>query len=164
MIVDPVVICFSFRFPSFFLFSERGDLDQALKYYHLSIEKQPNYVEALCNVGVIYKNHGRLSLAIEYYQRALKTNPNFLIASNNLAIALTDLGTQVKNEGKLDESVGLYKSALFYNSKYPAAWYNLGVAYSERQRPDESKLCYEMAVLFDPKCAGQQQGRGNLLR
>jgi len=28
-----------------------------------------------------------------------------------------------------------------------------GVAYAEKCRFDDSKVCYEMAVLFDPKCA-----------
>lgn len=67
----------------------------------------------------------------------------------------------MKNEGHLEEGVSYYKRALHWNSKYPAAWYNLGVAYAERMRPDDAKLSYEMATLFDPKCA---EAYNNLVR
>lgn len=58
------------------------------------------YVEAYCNMGVIYKNTARLQEAVAYYEKALVLNPNFTIARTNMAIALTDLGTKVKSEGK----------------------------------------------------------------
>jgi protein O-GlcNAc transferase len=59
------------------------------------------YVEAYCNMGVIYKNTGRLEEAVAYYEKALALNPNFSIARTNMAIALTDLGTKVKAEGNV---------------------------------------------------------------
>jgi len=135
-----------------------------MKHYQMAVERNPSYVEALCNIGVIYKNSGELSLAIEYYDRALKSNPNFTIANSNLAIALTDMGTQVKNEGKLEEGIQYYKRALHHHSKYPAAWYNLGVAYAEKCRFDDAKVCYEMAVLFDNHCAEAFNNLGVIMK
>ena len=59
------------------------------------------YVEAYCNMGVIYKNTGRLEEAVTYYEKALALNPNFTIARTNMAIALTDLGTKMKSGGNI---------------------------------------------------------------
>ena len=82
--------------------------------YEMAILHQPQYPEALVNLGVIHKNQGRIEDAIAYYearslllcflllsnscifcspsQRALQANKNFTLASRNLAIAYTDLG------------------------------------------------------------------------
>jgi hypothetical protein len=38
-----------------------------------------------------------------------------------------------------------------------------GVAYAEKCRFDDSKVCYEMAVLFDPKCAEAYNNLGTQL-
>jgi tetratricopeptide (TPR) repeat protein len=147
----------------------------------MAVERNPKYVEALCNIGVIYKNSGQLDSAIQYYEKALgmlfhfklasssvlifalalrsdllrfaAVNANFVIANNNLAIAFTDMGTKVKNEGDIDTGLKYYKQALVHNAKYPAAWYNLGVAYAELGRLDEAIVAYELAVNFNPKCA-----------
>ena len=99
---------------------------QALQYYNAAIQHNKFYVEAYCNVGVIYKNVGQLEAAITFYDKvraamshaqsfgvaffitpnshgqhqALSINPNFAIAKSNMAIALTDYGTFIKNQGK----------------------------------------------------------------
>jgi tetratricopeptide (TPR) repeat protein len=103
-----------FSFTSLKRYSEEGQFGDALKNYTSSIEYNPYYVEAYCNIGVIYKNMGKLELAIQYYEKALAVSPNFQIAKSNLAIALTDLGTKVKNEGNL--KVGFLVRIHFKNS------------------------------------------------
>jgi protein O-GlcNAc transferase len=82
-------------------FSEANHFDDALLYYSKAIEANAMYVEAYCNMGVIYKNTGRLEEAVVYYEKALALNPNFTIARTNMAIALTDLGTKMKSEGNV---------------------------------------------------------------
>lgn len=82
-------------------YSEAGRYNEALLYYHKATECNRLYVEAYCNIGVIYKNSGKLEEAITYYDKALSLNPNFAIARNNMAIALTDLGTKYKTSGEI---------------------------------------------------------------
>ena len=72
-----------------------GRYEEALRGYQSALARNPYYVEAYCNIGVIYKNLGVLEAAVSYYEKALSVNPNFKIARNNMAIALTDLGTKV---------------------------------------------------------------------
>jgi tetratricopeptide (TPR) repeat protein len=42
---------------------------QALQYYNAAIQHNKFYVEAYCNVGVIYKNVGQLEAAITFYDK-----------------------------------------------------------------------------------------------
>ena len=90
-------------------YSELGQYELALDGYQAALLRNPYYVEAYCNIGVIYKNLGNLDSAVYYYDKALSVNPNFRIARNNMAIALTDLGTRVKNDGEIKKSIEHYK-------------------------------------------------------
>lgn len=53
--------------------------DQALEHYQRAIQIQPNYPQAHCNMGVIYKERGELEVAISCYEKALVASPNFAI-------------------------------------------------------------------------------------
>ena len=89
-----------------------GKYDEALDGYQQALLRNPYYVEAYCNIGVIYKNLGDLDKAVFYYDKALAVNPNFRIARNNMAIAFTDLGTKVKNYGEIKKSIDHYKRVI----------------------------------------------------
>jgi protein O-GlcNAc transferase len=91
-----------------------GRYQEALNGYQAALQRNPCYVEAYCNIGVIYKNLGNLETAVHYYEKALTINPNFKIVRNNMAIALTDLGTKVKNDGDIAKSIDHYKKVYFF--------------------------------------------------
>lgn len=88
---------------------ETGNYEKALEAYNKALEKNPEYVEVYCNIGVIYKNLGNTHKAVEFYENALKLAPNFKIARDNLAVALTDIGTLFKQEGNTREAIDLYQ-------------------------------------------------------
>jgi protein O-GlcNAc transferase len=50
------------------LHSEQLRFDEALECYQRALELCPQYVEALCNCGVIFKNRGQLEAAIQHYE------------------------------------------------------------------------------------------------
>jgi tetratricopeptide (TPR) repeat protein len=50
------------------LHSEQQQFDSALDCYQRALELCPQYVEALCNCGVIFKNRGMLEAAIQHYE------------------------------------------------------------------------------------------------
>eukprot|EP00291_Cryptomonas_curvata_P029734 CAMPEP_0172213218 /NCGR_PEP_ID=MMETSP1050-20130122/37465_1 /TAXON_ID=233186 /ORGANISM="Cryptomonas curvata, Strain CCAP979/52" /LENGTH=787 /DNA_ID=CAMNT_0012894015 /DNA_START=137 /DNA_END=2497 /DNA_ORIENTATION=- len=133
--------------------AEAGDVGEAICAYTAALRHCPAYPEAHNNLGVIYKNLGRLPEAVEAYRRCLQINPNIQLASQNLALALSDLGTEVKGQGRLAEAIGLYQQALFHNPRSADAMYNLGVAYAEGCEPEKACVCYELAAHFNPRCA-----------
>jgi len=135
-----------------------------LRGYQSALARNSQYVEAYCNIGVIYKNIGVLEAAVSYYEKALSYNPNFKIARNNMAIALTDLGTKIKNEGDIQKSIEHYKKALVYNAQYPDAFYNLGVAYGEMGEIDKAIVCYELGIHFNPMCCEAYNNLGVIFK
>ena len=53
-----------------------GRFEEALNGYQSALKRNPYYVEAYCNIGVIYKNTGKLKSAVFYYKKALVINPS----------------------------------------------------------------------------------------
>ena len=56
-------------------YEERGELEEAKRYYLKAIEIQPDYVEALEQMAIILETEGRIEEATEYFRSALKINP-----------------------------------------------------------------------------------------
>ena len=51
--------------------------DVALEHYKRAVALLPNYPQAHCNMGVIFKERGELELAISCYEKALSYSPNY---------------------------------------------------------------------------------------
>jgi tetratricopeptide (TPR) repeat protein len=54
-----------------------NDLDSAVFFYNKTLQKEPRYVEAWHNLGMINELKGEKYQAIQYYRKALKYNPDF---------------------------------------------------------------------------------------
>ncbi|MDR0802635.1 tetratricopeptide repeat protein [Fluviicola sp.] len=61
---------------------KQNDLDSATYFYNKTLQKEPRYVEAWHNLGLIYETKGEKYLAIQYYRKALKYNPDFTISND----------------------------------------------------------------------------------
>ena len=59
-------------------------LEDAIENYRRALAVQPDYLDALNNLGVVLKRMGRFEEAVECYQTALKTNPNHVDVLTNL--------------------------------------------------------------------------------
>lgn len=80
-----------------FLYWGKGDLDEAIKEYQMSIEYDPNYDIAYNNLAVIYLDDlGRVQKAIELFKKSIECNPNYALAHFNLARAITITGDKIE--------------------------------------------------------------------
>ncbi|MGC8815517.1 MAG: tetratricopeptide repeat protein [bacterium] len=66
-------------------------LDEALKYYQLLLELNPNHKMGLFELGGIYSNLGNLEEAIKCWQKIISIDPHFTRAHFNLALAYSKL-------------------------------------------------------------------------
>lgn len=62
-------------------------LDEALRYYQLLLELNPNHKMGLFELGGIYSNLGNLEEAIKCWQKIISIDPHFTRAHFNLALA-----------------------------------------------------------------------------
>ncbi|XP_051132063.1 probable UDP-N-acetylglucosamine--peptide N-acetylglucosaminyltransferase SPINDLY [Andrographis paniculata] len=118
-----------------------------------AIKLQPENACALTHCGILYKDEGRLVEAAEMYQKALKADPSYKLASECLAIVLTDLGTGLKLAGNTQDGIQKYYEAIKIDPRYAPAYYNLGVVYSEMMQYDTALSCYEKAAIERPMYA-----------
>jgi len=54
-----------------------SDLDSARYFYEVTLEKEPTYVEAWHNLGVVYEDQNEPTKALQCYSKALKYDPKF---------------------------------------------------------------------------------------
>ena len=99
--------------------------EDAAKAYKKAVEINPQFAQALNNLGYCYKEMRFWSYAIEYYKKALDIwpeNPNYHY----------NIGNAYTHKGLYDEAFESYKRAVGLDPNFAKAHYNLGKAYLRR--------------------------------
>jgi predicted O-linked N-acetylglucosamine transferase (SPINDLY family) len=94
----------------------QNDLVGAAQAFEQAVLLKSDYVEALNNLGIVYKDMGNYALGIDYFKRALELAPNYASCFSNLLFCLSH-----------DDSVNtldLFDTHLYYAQLYeqPARW------------------------------------------
>jgi len=118
-------------------------LEQASQSYQNAIAMDPNFCEAICNLGNVQKQNGQFELAIESFDRALQLKPESALVHTNRGVALEKMG-------RLSEAIVSHQRAISLNGEFAQAHYNLGVAYQEAMQLDQALACYEQALKLEP--------------
>jgi predicted O-linked N-acetylglucosamine transferase (SPINDLY family) len=141
---------------------------------------QPNFPEALNNLGYTLTDLGRMDEATEVLGRALALRPDFSSAAYNLGIALhrrgmieaaisayqraialspnhaeayNNLGIVLTETGRFDEAIVAIRRALQLRSDYAQAHHHLGLALAGSGRHGEAVAAYRQAIHFAPDFA-----------
>lgn len=93
---------------------QAGDVLGAIQYYEAVLEKQPQRVEALSNLGAAYMKLGRLEEAIQQYRKALAVRPDMANVRFNLALAFY-------KADRIDEAAPEFEAVLKSDPKHAAA-------------------------------------------
>lgn len=102
----------------------QGDYDGALQGFQAVVEVNPEDVEALTYIGLIYLHKKQYDHSIANFEKAVKLKGDASV----LAVAWNNLGCALQAKGKLDEAIGAYTEATRLNSKLSEAHFNLGNA------------------------------------
>ncbi|MCX5737767.1 MAG: tetratricopeptide repeat protein, partial [Proteobacteria bacterium] len=65
-----------------------GQLDKAIIHYKKALDIQPDYAEALNDLGTALAERGQYDAAIRHFQKALAIEPQFIKARKNLNLVL----------------------------------------------------------------------------
>lgn len=127
-------------------------LDDAEAVYRQVFEAQPEYIDALHLLGVIYSQRGDHQTAERLIRQALRENPSADTYHNNLGKAL-------QGQGRLEEAASSYRRALELNPRHALACNNLGKVFLALERRSEAIASFRRAVELRPDFA---EARANL--
>lgn len=135
---------------------ENGDLDGAEDFLREALHLDPDYAEALSNLGLALEQRGNLGDAETCLGRARDLAPAWLQAHLNLGLFLF-------RRRRLAEAEDVLQEAVRIAPHLPASWSNLGVVLVSRQRHREAEQCYRTAMGLDPAYAKARYNLAYLL-
>lgn len=105
---------------------QAGNLEQAEFFYGEALKIQPDHVDVLHSLGVIYHQLKKCDSAIECLNKAILLNPD-------KADLYNDMGNALKDKGQLDDAISYYRKALQLNPNFYDTYTNLESALQEKK-------------------------------
>ena len=119
------------------------DLDRAISHYKEALRIHPNYVIALCNLGLTLCDKGNYDEAVLYFTKALKINPQ-----------KTDTRMDLANifflQAKPEKAISQYREILKTDYENANAHYNLAYMLSAQKKIDQAELHYKETLKINP--------------
>ena len=125
-------------------YKKRNQYHDAMKYYDLVLEIDPEHIDALNNKGLILWENRKYKLAIEQFDRVLDLDPDNQDVIINIAASLNRLG-------KKENALQMYDELLARDNTNSDAWSNKGVILFQLKHFSEAENCFRMAVENDSK-------------
>ena len=134
--------------------------DQAIIDYNRALSINPEFLEALVNIGLIYLSKNKFDESIRWLKTAIILRPNFAESINNL-------GNTMQFAGKFAQAIKNYRRYLTLNPNSMIAHHNLGTALADAGDIEGSVLEIQEAIRIQPDHAdkiGAALVFGNLYR
>jgi len=107
-------------------------IEEAIEYYRMAIQLNPNYAEAHYNLGFAYGLLGRGDEDLEHTLKAVKLNPAFAGAHFNLGVTYTE-------RKALSDAQREFETVLRIDPAYPDARMFLNSVKKAQQRDNSSQ-------------------------
>ena len=120
-------------------YGNKGDFENAEKFYLKAIKKDSKYVEAFDNLGLVYRRLGKLDKAIEYYKKSIELFPHGVMAHQNLAAVY---GYKKDYESAINE----YEIILDISPNDPEGYYGIANSYMMLSQFDDALANAEIAL------------------
>lgn len=122
---------------------QAGDFIAARDGYLCILAQEPNNIEALHNLAILYAQHADFANAISYLKKAIQFAPNNPILHLNL-------GNALKSQGLFAEAIAALQQAITLKSDYATAINNLGTVYFLQEKLADAIQCYRSAITKQP--------------
>lgn len=126
-----------------------GDVAEAVQHLEEAVTLQPDYVDALVNLGIVRAGAGDAEAAGDLFQRAVDAEPDN-------ANALSNLGTYHLQRGAFEEAVAVLGRAATVAPGRADVAANLAAAYFQVGDADSARRFAQQALTLDP---GQPMAR-----
>jgi Flp pilus assembly protein TadD len=117
-------------------YAQTGEFEKARAEFEAVLEKDPDNVSAMSNLGVVYYQLGRLDDAIGQYTRALELEPEDADIRSNLAAAYVQ-------KDQLDLALQQFQRAVELNPGLAEAYFGLGVVHLQLDNTEAAILAFE---------------------
>ena len=134
---------------------ETGDLSASIVSFEKAILINPDYAEALYNLGVAYQKLDQPDMAIETYKKAIAIQHAYPTAHHNLGIIYFQ-------KDQMNSAIKSFEWAIAYSPNYSEAIRNLGSALQKINHFDEAKKQFEKVISLDPEYAQAYEDLGIL--
>lgn len=115
----------------------------AVTEYEAVLRAEPEHINAMNNLGLVYSVIGEKDRAIDLFHRVLKAEPNNVKARINL-------GNVYLSTKDLVEAEKIYRSAISLDKNDISPRLNLGVVYFEQGNFDQAREEWELLLKDDP--------------
>lgn len=122
----------------------QGTITEAEQNYCAALERNPQDIDALNNLGTIYESAGKLDDAAALYRKVLSVAPRYAPAWSNLGNICVKL-----NDYRF--AVQCYLNSLQSDANNGTAWYNLGNAYMREKKWNNAEQSYLQALRANPE-------------
>lgn len=129
--------------------SRAGEFDKAAEQYEKALEIDPQYVDAMTNLGVAYYNLGQLDKAIEQYSKAIELAPGDADIRSNLAAAHVQKHQSSGDQEELNRALEQYEKAIELNPDLAEAHFGLGVIYALQGENAQAIQAFERFLELD---------------
>jgi tetratricopeptide (TPR) repeat protein len=135
------------------VYSQRGQLDEAIREYREALRLNPYYALGHYNLGNALLQKGQVDEAIQHYQESIRLQPMNVDTYNNLGLALC-------KQGQVDEAIRQFQQAIRLKPDDADVHYNLGAALARRGQLDEAIRHYQEALRRQPDRAEAHNNLG----
>jgi predicted O-linked N-acetylglucosamine transferase (SPINDLY family) len=126
---------------------EQKKYDEAIEYSQKVISLNPEYVDALFNIGSAMQSTNNYAGAIEYYEKALAINPDYYLVHNNLGIIH-------QAQYNFDKAIEHYERAISIQPETADAYINMGNVFRNRGDVQKTVEYYKKSVSLKPSLVG----------
>ena len=124
----------------------KGNFVKAEELYQKFVERQPDNVVALANLGVAQFRQGKLTAAQLALERAIKADPND-------SFSLTTLGAVMIEQNRIEDAIGYLERANDSRADDPITLNYLGVASSQLGQFGKAEQSLRRAITVKPEYA-----------
>lgn len=119
------------------LYNDAGDLQQngkfteAEKFYEQAIKLDPNYCDAMDNLGQLLRQQDKIDEAIIWYKKSLVVKPDNTVALQNLGLAYN-------LQGETQKAIETYETLTKIAPENPEGYFGLGSIYYRLEQPEKA--------------------------
>lgn len=166
---------------------QQGDYGGAIDCLHRALAGDPEHVEVLYLLGLVWQRRGVLRESVAWYQRALRLDPEHGLAYLQQGIAYLrmgekhaaancfrqsvffrpddaeahfHLGVALNSLLEFEEAVASHRRALALAPDHSGAYSDLGLALMRQGKLDEAVECHRQSVALRPDWAGGHSNFG----